>query len=119
MTKQMLCVLFTFAITGCAERTADSLQGLTSTFPCLASNLGLEAGDCAAQDELVLVVTNGCAEPLTFPGVGAASTIEVAAAAMYDYPVPIQFVVGDVGSCSVSIPIQVGAQTGTISFRFE
>src|SRR5262245_53605330 len=93
MQKHALWLLFTIAFVGCAESPADSLQGLTSTFPCLANNIGLNGdGNCAEQDKLVLAMTNGCSESVILPAPGGTS--EVGAGASRDYSVPTQFVTG-------------------------
>jgi hypothetical protein len=113
-------LLFTCALAGCADSPADSLQGLSSTFPCLATNLGLVGeSSCGVQHRLVLAVTNGCTEAALLPDRGPSGTFAIAPGASHEYVVPVQFVTGDESACSVSIPITVGTQTGTISFRFE
>ncbi|MEZ4367816.1 MAG: hypothetical protein R2939_16285 [Kofleriaceae bacterium] len=83
---------------------------MTSTFPCLASSIGLSEGSCGT--EVLLVVSNTCSEVVTLPGplgeleVAVDDTVEIDVSRFED-------------GCSYTIPVSVGDQLGTISFRFE
>ncbi len=69
-----------FTLIGCSDdEPADSLQGLTSTFPCVASNLGLVGGgDCGTPDLVTLSVMNSCTNSLELPANNGGAPVVVA-----------------------------------------
>src|SRR5690349_18581945 len=106
-------------LSGCTERACPtSLQGLTATTVCLASSVGLGAydGDDECADMPILRGTNQCGQTLTFPDRGSSARLVVAPDEPYEWVIDRQFEREEPGGRRFEFPVQVGAESASVSF---